>query len=282
MTATTTHSAHIQDGHRRRRYGVCRDRFSGAFGRRAYAVRRRDCGRAPGAGAREPRGDRSGRHGPAAARIPAGSRWSRALRRLDAKRVPLLVFSGTIASAEEVRDLAALGVAGYVNEYSAADNILPALAPHLFPDSFNRRSSPRVRARHPDLVHVRQHDRRPLTFNISKGGLAIRTMNPLQAGRRSKRGSACPAARTRSTPSHASRGPTVASGWACSSRRSTPRARRPSTSSSITTSSRTGELRCGWCFRLKPEATTLVGSFRLDVASAQAEVVPSTSEAHSL
>src|SRR5687768_6634909 len=42
----------------------------------------------------------------------------RELRKIDQGRdVPVLVFSGTIASADEVRDLTALGVAGYVNEY---------------------------------------------------------------------------------------------------------------------------------------------------------------------
>src|SRR4051812_18026825 len=51
----------------------------------------------------------------------------RALRQLDRGRVPILVFSGTIASADEVRELAALGVAGYVNEYSAVPHIMPAL-----------------------------------------------------------------------------------------------------------------------------------------------------------
>src|SRR5436190_4023122 len=68
----------------------------------------------------------------------------RAIRKLDGGKLAILVFSGTIASAEEVRDLAALGVAGYVNEYSAVQHILPSLAPHLFPDNYNRRSSPRV------------------------------------------------------------------------------------------------------------------------------------------
>ena len=34
-------------------------------------------------------------------------------------------------------------VAGYINEYSAVQHIVPALAPHLFPDHYNRRSSPR-------------------------------------------------------------------------------------------------------------------------------------------
>ena len=35
-------------------------------------------------------------------------------------------------------------VAGYVNEHCDAQEVLPSLAPHLFPDSFNRRRSPRV------------------------------------------------------------------------------------------------------------------------------------------
>src|SRR5438045_3637362 len=68
----------------------------------------------------------------------------RTIRKLDDGRLPILIFSGTIANAEEVRDLAALGVAGYVNEYSAVQHILPSLPPHPFPDNFNRRSSPRV------------------------------------------------------------------------------------------------------------------------------------------
>jgi CheY-like chemotaxis protein len=44
----------------------------------------------------------------------------RSIRKLDAGRLPILVFSGTIATAEEVRDLAAMGVAGYVNECSTS------------------------------------------------------------------------------------------------------------------------------------------------------------------
>jgi hypothetical protein len=52
---------------------------------------------------------------------------------MDQGRLPILVFSGTVTSAEEVRDPAALGVAGYVNEYSAVPHMLPSIAPHLFP-----------------------------------------------------------------------------------------------------------------------------------------------------
>src|SRR5512143_2018710 len=53
-----------------------------------------------------------------------------AIRKLDDGRLPILVFSGTIGSAEEVRALAAMGVAGYINEYSAVQHILPSIAPH--------------------------------------------------------------------------------------------------------------------------------------------------------
>jgi two-component system chemotaxis response regulator CheY len=120
-------------------------------------------------------------------RLPnsGGVELVRAIRRIDsARRVPVLVFSGTIASADEVRDLAALGVSGYVNEYSAPTHILPALAPHLFPDSFNRRSSPRVVLGIPVSYRFDNTIAAALTLNISKGGVAIRTMNPLQADSR--------------------------------------------------------------------------------------------------
>ena len=116
-------------------------------------------------------------------RLPnsGGVEMVRALRRIEsARRVPVLVFSGTIASADEVRDLAELGVAGYVNEYSAPTHILPALAPHLFPDNFNRRGSPRVVLGIPVSYRFGNTIAAALTLNISKGGLAIRTMNPLQ------------------------------------------------------------------------------------------------------
>ena len=110
----------------------------------------------------------------------------RAIRKLDDGRLPILIFSGTIASADEVRDLAALGVAGYVNEYSAVQHILPSLAPHLFPDSFNRRGSPRVVLGIPIAYRFGNTIAAALTLNLSKGGLAIRTMSPLDMGSKIK------------------------------------------------------------------------------------------------
>src|SRR5881409_4293151 len=105
----------------------------------------------------------------------------RSIRKLDDGRLPVLIFSGTIANADEVRELAALGVAGYVNEYSAVQHILPSLAPHLFPDNFNRRGSPRVVLGIPVAYRFGNTIAAALTLNLSKGGVAIRTMSPLDA-----------------------------------------------------------------------------------------------------
>lgn len=110
----------------------------------------------------------------------------RSIRKLDSGKVPMLVFSGTIASAEEVRELAALGVAGYVNEYSAVQHILPSLAPHLFPDNFNRRGSPRVVLGIPIQYRFGNTIAAALTLNLSHGGIAIRTTSPLDSGSRIK------------------------------------------------------------------------------------------------
>jgi uncharacterized protein (TIGR02266 family) len=107
-----------------------------------------------------------------------------AIRKLDDGRVPILVFSGTIGSAEEVRELAGMGVAGYINEYSAVQHILPSIAPHLFPDSFNRRSSPRVALGIPVQYRVGNTIAAALTLNLSHGGIGIRTTSPLEAGMR--------------------------------------------------------------------------------------------------
>lgn len=107
-----------------------------------------------------------------------------AIRRLDHGRLPILIFSGTIASADEVRTLAGLGVAGYINEYSAVQHILPAIAPHLFPDNFNRRSSPRVILGIPIQYRFGNTIAAALTLNLGHGGVAIRTTSPLEANAR--------------------------------------------------------------------------------------------------
>ena len=114
-------------------------------------------------------------------RLPQGNGIAllRALRKTAPDRPPVLVFSGTIASADEVRQMAGLGVAGYVNEYTAVQHILPSLSPHLFPTEYNRRSSPRVVLGIPVAYRFGNTIATALTLNISHGGLAVRTTNPL-------------------------------------------------------------------------------------------------------
>jgi len=97
-----------------------------------------------------------------------------------ADSLPIVVFSGSLAGADDVRRLAPLGVTGYVNEHLDAQRILPSLAPHLFPDSFNRRSSARVVLAIPVSYRFDNTIGGAVTLNISKGGLAIRTMSPLE------------------------------------------------------------------------------------------------------
>ena len=106
----------------------------------------------------------------------------RSIRDLDGGAVPILVLSGSIESAAEVRDLTDLGIAGYVNEHSAAARIMPSLAPHLFPDSFNRRISARVALAIPVAYRSGGTIATATALNLGKGGLGVRTMSPLAVG----------------------------------------------------------------------------------------------------
>ena len=117
-------------------------------------------------------------------RLPQGHGVAmlRAIRKMDQDHPPVMVFSGTIKSADEVRELGTLGVTGYVNEYMAPQHIVPALVPHLFPDSSNRRSSPRVALGVPVAYRFGNTIAAALTLNISRGGIAIRTTSPLAVG----------------------------------------------------------------------------------------------------
>ena len=102
-----------------------------------------------------------------------------ALRQRAGRALPVVVFAGTVTSADQVRALLALNVAAYVNEHATTPQILPSLAPHLFPDNFDRRTSPRVVLGIPVSYRSGQTIVASLTLNIGKGGLAIRTMSPL-------------------------------------------------------------------------------------------------------
>jgi uncharacterized protein (TIGR02266 family) len=100
------------------------------------------------------------------------------IRKLDNGRLPILVFSGSVQNVDEVRDLAALGVAGYLNEYSAVEHILPSIAPHLFPGTFHKREHPRVVMGIPVSYRIGKTITAALAMDLSCGGMGIRTNNP--------------------------------------------------------------------------------------------------------
>jgi CheY-like chemotaxis protein len=94
---------------------------------------------------------------------------------------PVVVFAGSVQSAADIQALNAARIAGYVNEFATTAQILPALAPHLFPDSFNRRASARVPLEMPIVLRSGDAVAGAMTVNVGRGGVAIRTMQPIAA-----------------------------------------------------------------------------------------------------
>lgn len=113
---------------------------------------------------------------------PAPAALVGALRAAAVRPLPVLAFAGTVPSGGEIPALSAAGVSGYINEHAATPQILPALAPHLFPASFDRRASTRAALGIPMSYRAGHTIAAALTLNLGKGGLAIRTMSPLPAG----------------------------------------------------------------------------------------------------
>jgi uncharacterized protein (TIGR02266 family) len=109
-----------------------------------------------------------------------GLAWIRGLR--GDLTWPVLVFAGTVRSVADARALLAIPVAGYINEHAPAAQILPALAPYLFPASFDRRLTPRVPLGVPVSYKSGQTIATAVTLNLGRGGLAVRTLSPLSPG----------------------------------------------------------------------------------------------------
>ena len=109
-----------------------------------------------------------------------GVAWIRALR--GEQTWPVLVFAGTVRSVADTRALITVPVAGYINEHAPAAQILPALAPYLFPASFDRRLNVRVPLGVPVSYRAGQTIATAVTLNLGRGGLAVRTLNPLNPG----------------------------------------------------------------------------------------------------
>jgi uncharacterized protein (TIGR02266 family) len=103
------------------------------------------------------------------------------LRATSPTPLALVVFSGSVRSAAEIPRLAGLNVA-YLNEHAGTAQILPALAPLLFPDNFNRRTSTRMAISVPVTYRSGDTLAGAVTLDVGKGGLAIRTMTPLAKG----------------------------------------------------------------------------------------------------
>jgi uncharacterized protein (TIGR02266 family) len=111
-----------------------------------------------------------------------GAGFVRSLREAAGRSLPVVVFAGTVSAASDVPALLAIGITAYVNEHAATPQILPALAPHLFPDSFNRRTSPRISLGVPVSYRAGATIAGAVTLDIGKGGVGIRTINPLPSG----------------------------------------------------------------------------------------------------
>lgn len=113
---------------------------------------------------------------------PDAGAFVAALKHRTARAVPVVIFAGSVRSGADVPALLSAGVSGYLNEHAATAQLVPALAPHLFPDSFDRRSSPRVTLGIPVSYRAGQTIAGALTLNVGKGGIGVRTMSPLAAG----------------------------------------------------------------------------------------------------
>lgn len=106
----------------------------------------------------------------------------RLLHETAGRRLPVIVFAGSVRSAADVAALSTVPVAGYLNEFAPVSGILPTLAPHLFPDNFNRRAGPRIMLAVPISFQVGQAITAATTFDVAPGGLGIRTLDPLPQG----------------------------------------------------------------------------------------------------
>lgn len=93
--------------------------------------------------------------------------------------LPLIVVAESVQSAADARALHAIGITGYLSASTDESQLMPALAPWLYPDNFNRRSHPRLGISLPVSYRSSDTVAAALTSNISRGGMAVRTTRPL-------------------------------------------------------------------------------------------------------
>ena len=182
-------------------------------------------------------------------RLPhaGGVELVRAIRKIDGGRLPILVFSGTIASARRGQGPGGAG-GRRLRERVQRGAEHPAVAGAApLPRQLQPPRQPARRPRHPGGLPLRQHDRGRADAEPEQGRRGDPDDEPARAARQGPR--AVPAARIeggRGGRVAASPGATAASAWACSSRRSKPPTSARSTSSSISISLPTGRPEV-WC-----------------------------------
>ena len=220
-----------QDRHRRRRHGVrarpVRDGARSSAGHTAL-IAVKSAAELLARVRADLAADRPDRARSAAAARRRASSWCAPSARSTRAACRFSSSAARSRSADEVRELAALGVAGYVNEYSAVQHILPSLAPHLFPDNFNRRGSPRVVLGIPIAYRFGNTIAAALTLNLEQGRRRDPDDEPARrAARRCALRFRLPGSK-RDIEAEAPRraGATGASAWACSSNGRTGRSGR--------------------------------------------------------
>src|SRR4029453_5947088 len=99
-------------------------------------------------------------------------------------QAPMLIFSGTIPHARNVRELAPYQVSGFINEYTTPTPSLSACGPPPSPDRCHRRPNPGVALSVTVSLRIDNVIASAVSANVSKGGLQLRTMTPQPVGRR--------------------------------------------------------------------------------------------------
>jgi uncharacterized protein (TIGR02266 family) len=112
-------------------------------------------------------------------RAESAARLAEAWRAQYGAALPLIVVAESVHSAADARALHAVGVTGYLSASTDEGQMMPALAPWLYPDNFNRRSHPRLEISLPVSYRSADTVAAALTRNIGSGGMAVRTTQPL-------------------------------------------------------------------------------------------------------
>ncbi len=118
--------------------------------------------------------------------IRIGNKFSAIVKKIQetAQNSTLAILSGSVKNPDEIKTLASLGITDYVNEHIPEEEVLQCFNPLLFPKSFDRRTSARVTLSIPCAIEVENAIISGQVLNLGKGGLALRTMEPIAVGTR--------------------------------------------------------------------------------------------------